>query len=587
MFTNLKNERLFWNLDAVRSAVQKLEAHLGSMIVDSLDDRLKFAAMDLQREQWTLRGKVEAHMHDIQTRAEKHAWSTMEELERFVLRAWYSALESFCAIYERPPDESNCTDACLYSHRSIIRLCKGVSFYGCTMHGTVHNCTGHRCKVSITTAQYTCVCMFSGTEIGKELAQVETLANSFESGLSGQSAFNMFAAVHQKHETIGRFDNSNVNRVDLTDQWAAQIAKGQELSMGEPIFTPTGAVRKLNDAERRSYQFSLRVRTLEQQAHARLVSIAGQIIDDIVFTDDSRELLNIQNYRQATEQARTAVFDYVTKCKRDNILPNKLTASQEFAGPFQKTLVLPIVEKDLVRRAKFINLCVRLWQICHRSPFMDVLRSVKNSAEKHAVRQTTCTFSQFCLAVLYMHIDGLWIAGSNRSCFTFMAHVFEFIPRERILFVQLPPEDMVNVFGERSTRRMRDHLMGANISETVGAGTGPLNTKISEQEKKQSVDADLFNGDGQLRLRLRRHHRRKATMQSGNVQVTLRRSSTNERVSAPESEVLPSHYHTALVGKTGSYEKSDIAAGRNFVRACIHSILPHNIEKESKWLFQN
>jgi hypothetical protein len=586
MFTNLKNERLFWSLESVLGAVKKLEANLSGMIVETQEDRLRFARMDLQREQWISRSKVESHMQTIQTRVEKHTWASMVDVEKFVLSAWYAALEAFCALYERPSDESNCTDACLYAHRSIIRLCAGVPFYGCTLHGTVHYCTGHRCKVSITTAQFTCVCMFSGAEIGKELAQVETLANSFDSGISGQSAFNMFAAMNQKRDTIGRFDNSNINKVDMTDKWAEQIANGQELSMGESLFTKAGDLRKLNEAERRSYQFSIRVQTLERQAHARLVSVAGQIIDDMIFTDDSRELLNIQNYRQATERAREAVFDYVTKCKRDNTLPNKVSASQEYAGPFQKTLILPIVAKDTVRRAKYVSLCVRLWQLCHRTPFMDVLRGVKNSAEKHAVRQTTCTFAQFCLAVLYMHIDGLWVAGSNRSCFTFMAHIFEFIPRERILFVQLPPEDMVNVFGEKSTRRLRDHLMGANISETVGAGTGPLNTDLPEQQKKQSVDADLFNGDGQLRLRLRRHHRRKATMQSGNVQVTLRRSNVNERISAPESEVLPSHYHTALVGKTGSYEKSDIAAGRNFVRACINSILPHNIEKESKWLFQ-
>lgn len=586
MFSSHRNDRIFWSLETVEANVASIEKHLHTFIVTEPRDRATFAALLLQHERLVARARIERHMQEIDRVVAKTAWPSLDAVERHVLSAWYAALECFCALYERPRSERACSDACLYQHHSILRLCKGLPFYGCTMHGTVHRCHMKTCRLSITTAEYTRVCMFSGVEIGHELAQVQSLEFDADGGSTSTSRFNMFAAMQDRRDVVDRFENGAENTADLTYAWAEQIERGEELRMAEPLLTPTGAVRSMNQTERRTYQYQMRVQALTTQAHARLVSVAGRVIDDMLFTDESRELLNMQIFRQAKERARLAVTEYVSACRRNNILPNRISASQEFAGPFSTALVLPLVPKDMVRRAKFVTICVRLWQVCHRTPFMAMLRSVKTSAEKHSVRQTTCTFAQFCLAALYMHIDGMCVAGTNQSCFTFMARVHEFIPRERILFIQLPPEDMVNVFGAKSTRRMHDHLMGTHIAESVDAGTGPLSSGASEQEKRQSIDADLFNESGKLRVRQRQHKQRKASMSSGTASVTLRRSLGNARISARESEVLPTHYHAALVGETGAYEKRDIAAGRNFIRACLNSIPAHKIEQECNWLFE-
>jgi len=98
------------------------------------------------------------------------------------------------------------------------------------------------------------------------------------------------------------------------------------------------------------------------------------------------------------------------------------------------------------------------------------------------------------------------------------------------------------------------------------------------------VDADLYKDDGSLKMRKRRHKRRQTATSSGARQVTLRGSITGSRISAPEREVLSQHLHSSLIGETGAYEKADITCGRNYIRECLNSIDPSNIEAEAATL---
>lgn len=576
-----KNDRPFWSLGQAMKFVTDTETALDSFTIDSHGDRQRFAAMHAEYEALRKRVSVETAIGTFVNELRSQQWPSAEQFMSTLLDFWFRLLEHVYALYDRPVDALRCNDQCVYRERSIVAICSAPDLYGCTVHGTIHHCSGRDCRSTITTSTWTKVCMFSGAEVGREFSNVASVASEYRSN-SGKAGFRSFAAREQEDTVIDEFDNSGAVSASNMQRWREQIARGELLQLGDPMITAEGGIRGPTNLEKQSFRFGRRVSEIHEEAERKLVSIAENVITDVLFVQETRMLLNIQRTEETNRTAMRKLVEYHSQCRMAKIVPNRIDSAATYQTPFKTMVLLPILANDLERRVRMVRLCVKLWGLCHRTPYVRSMHQLRLS--KHAARQSTCTFVQFCLAVLYAHRSGYSLIRQDESCFIMAARRHVFVPHEMRMMVDLPHENQIDVFGAKSTERMRNHVAATNVAETVSVGSNPAEVHIDEREKRKSIDADLFKSNGTLKARKRRHRRRQTTSTSGTKQITMRGSTLGGRVSAAERDVLPSHLHSSLVGEPGVYEKADVTCGRNFLRACINSISPENIEAEARSL---
>src|SRR3990172_1639902 len=228
MTVSAKNERLFWSLDDAERFVATSEQQLRATVVRTYEDREHFAALLEQCELLSQRIAIENGLRQFAVNATNRQWQTAEHFAIDLVNCWRSLLELVCANYERPLDERLCSDVCLHIHHSVVRLSHTINIYGCTLHGTLHYCDGRTCRAQMTNSNWMIVCLFSGTEIGRHLAQVSSIADGYrESGGAGggRAAFRNFAAHEQHGNVVDSFHNSAVDAPSAADAdlWREQI----------------------------------------------------------------------------------------------------------------------------------------------------------------------------------------------------------------------------------------------------------------------------------------------------------------------------------------------------------------------------
>jgi len=586
-----KNERVRLGVREAHALSEKLAASMESVELCSADERRRFREREERARLIDERVRVELGLRHFVSSGE--TWPSRELFVDALLSHWYMLLEQECALYERPSDESQCNDACLGTYYTIVTLCADVNLYGCTRHGSVHYCDRRSCRARIKTTTWHYACMFSGAEVGRGFAAVASLSAEYRSG-SRRAGFKS-VAVRRQAATVGSFEYAGASR-DI----AAQIERGEEITLGvaptEAATAPSGgggggggggpALRRPTNAERRSFRFGRRVGQLQRDAERALNATAGRVVDDVLFCVETRQLLNVQIMDETERAAHRAVLDYHVRTRMAHGVPNRITSACAYATPFRRMVQLPLLGADLARRSRLVRLCFRLWKLCHRTPYAAASRrpdaQEARPRRKRSARQSSCTFVQFCLAVMFVQRTGFSLMRQGETCFVLAARRHIFVPLEPRMMFDLPAEDNIDAFGARSTERLRDNIGTGSTSVGLGRKLSPTD----DQHKRKSISDDLIKADGSLTQRKRRHKRRQAASSSGAKQITMRGSAMGEKIATTESEVLPAHLHSSLLGEAGAYEKSDIARGRNFLRSCLNSLPADAIESESRALFE-
>jgi len=499
---------------------------------------------------------------------------------------WWSLQESVCGNYDRPVDESLCDDTCLRNN-CLLTLCAELALHGCTEHGTLHLCRNRvrRCPAQCNTSHATVVCLFSGEEVDRITSSLSGASGGHEYREGAPNANINYRESMLEHSKMPTF--TYIGKRVVTDGGgpaasgpmpSARVLALRQLfeggggggGGGGGAAAAAAAGRQLQ----RSFRFGRKVTELQRAAEHRLRCIARKVIDDVLFDKEKRMLFN----RVARQEAeRTAVADvnaYYSQCRAgidgEQVLPRRLEAAIIYATPFRRITLLPLVAEDRLMVARFETLCSRLWALCHRTRFARTVADGTSATKqsRHAVRQTTCTYEQFCLGVLYAMRAGVTLRrGGGVLC---VERAYQFVPGEWRLHLQLPPLDSVDAFSDQSAREMARNT--ELLATTVAFG--------DTDRQRTAVPSSLFKADGTLKLRKKRQARRITTTGSG-----ARRVAFGRNLSVAEREILPPHLHSSLLNDTGAYEKSGVARGLNFLDRCLHSIPDNDIEVESRALW--
>jgi len=518
---------------------------------------------------------------------------------------WWATQERTCGNYDRPLDESLCSDLCRHNNW-LLTLCPELHLSGCTEHGTLHRCQHRmrRCTAQYTTSNTTVVCLFSGEEIDKVTSSLSGASGGHEynEGEAGASSRYRESMLEQQKMPSFTYFGSRAHSlpgssVDTPSDRVAAVRQlfAAALSGGGGGGAGGGSSAKSYARMNLSFRFGMKVPEIQRAAEHRLLCVAKKVIDDVLYNKERRVLFNRVARQEAERQAAADVLAYYAQCKigiaGQSVLPRRNEAAVIFATQYRRITLLPIVDEDRSMVARFEKLCARLWALCHRTQFArDVATSSGDGKQsRHSVRQTTCTYEQFCLGVLYSMRDGLTLrrdrssaygaafgvgggaVGSNsRGLLLCIDREYPFVPSEWRLHFELPPVDSVDAFSDRSAQEMVRHT--ELLSSTVSFGES---TKVAGGSA-----SSIFKADGTRKLRKKRQMRRVTTTGSGAKRVAFGRN-----LSVPERDILPPHLHSNLLQDTGYYEKSGVARGLNFLKRCLYSIPDKDIENESRALW--
>lgn len=352
-------------------------------------------------------------------------------------------------------------------------------------------------------------------------------------------------------------------------------------------------------SSRQQFKLQKRLGAVQQEAEERLLATAERVVDELLFDVEAREMINSMLLEEARDASRRALRSYHSACRVADIVPNAIREAEVYATPFSILRFLPLVERDEKRRTAFVRLVVALWRICHESPYAARVRGTggtgrKQFQTKHWMRQTTCTFVQFCTALLYVQRDGLQRERHGDAFENMMRPPLIFVPRDRKFVVELPPEDDIDSFGRESLTliraRMHERANGVEATAMTSTATTLAPRSRSRQAARTTDIADsLFKADGTRNKRKKRRRKRDTTVGSGRGSIVVRSAALDapEVLRARERDALPPHLHSDILGEESSYEKCDITRGRNFLQLCINSLDQDTAERESRALFNN
>lgn len=467
---------------------------------------------------------------------------------------WYRSQEMFFGNFNRPRDESICDDECVTGEHLSL-LCKGLNLYACYRHGTLHECHGKYCSSIMKTSTWEEVCMFSGAVVGKIMSSIPSEGSSYEAG-SPSSGFHYAMSLKE----YSMFRDHRYSGVVDEGSAIMKLKRGSELE----IYETSREKRLQSDVEikrtNRTFSYSRKIAELQRTQNHMLRSIAENVLRDLLYDNEARTLFNETEAREAHARACADLLAYHSRCKTKKTVPNIIDASSIFITPILGVNLLPIVEYDRVRQSSFATLCVRLWELCHTTPHARNIAAAETDSSRNTVRQTTCTFVQFCIAVLYGMREGVYMKDESGL------EKYPFVIQDARLIFDLPAEDHVNTFGERSRREMR-----MNIERE--------SARVHFHKDGQDSKSSIFKRDGERKTRNKRSKRRKTLINSGNKKAIPGKSA-----GISEHDVLPPHFHSSIMGDSGMYEKCDVTRGRNFLWCCLNTIDPSQREEASRSL---
>ncbi len=501
------------------------------------------------------RAKLEEHMKSFVQAASARNFDTRDAFINQLIGQWYLALETHCGNYERAKDESECDDGCaddfctieLYVDDAVGTDLNGVYTYGCMRHAAVHVCDKQTCGVTRVTRTRDRLCIFSGVKVGTQFSGIASINAAFKDGGDAGSA-----AMR-----ASEYEASEVGTVSVRIGEAAAIVeriKREEFDQARGI-----KARPAKTTSRQTYTRNQKFSRAQRKSTEALYAIARQVIDRVLFDQEARDLINTIRMREAETAAHQNVLAYHTACRSSSRVPNLCAEMQAFATPMATFTMLPPVAGDTERRRRFVQLAVRLWELCHRSPRMMALRERirrPGAQTKHGMRQSTCDYAQFCTALLFMHKSGFRVQRSPGSFAAMTTAPLVFVPRDPRMLLELPSEVWIDLFGDSSLDAIRGQL--DRSAESVMARAGK--------------ESHIIKTNGQLRRRKARRKQRVTMLGSGSSSST--------------ADKLPPHLHEGLLHPPEDYEQPDITRATKFIKLALESLPADSVEEEARQLFR-
>jgi len=496
------------------------------------------------------RAEVERRFREFTHQAASIDWPSANDFLRALHVLWWHLMEDLYCNYDMPADLSACSESCKHD-LEIVCLSSDMHLYGCCAHGSLHECAARfvrdpqsqkvielkpHCACTITTRAADVVCMFSGRVAARHVSNVRSASRDFKSESSSVRGRAGYAYVSEmRGQAAEKFENKDQSLRENHTQEEAQASSNAAEACGKRKRAPKRFVAK-------SYR-ECKVRDEVMEERERFMrEIVERVVQRVLYDKKLRAEINEWNERKAEERCVNRLYNYHSCNTGDSALPSWIECVAEFWTPLTKFRLLPCVELDAHERTRFGRFVVRLWQICHSSPF--AMRASAKERSPVSQRHSFCTLKQFTIAVLYLQKEGLYInAGSRANMRTsFFNNRLQFIPFRPNLIVELPHKRELPLFSDAARAEMQQYLRAE--SHVSGAGEFLQRGASFRSKKKKKAHRALYRN---------------------------KRVEVADDKSVSESQMLPDHWQNKFLGDTSVYAVGDINRGVKFLLESLNS----------------
>lgn len=509
--------------------------------LDSRSEQRKWKDASSKIERIEKRMFVGQKIADFTVQSAALDWGSPEAYLVSLRTLWWHLMEDVYCNYEMPDDLITCTADCMHDHE-IICLNAELSLYGCCAHGAMHHCVplqGYdedgtfviippKCSCRIRTKQDDSVCMFSGRVAVKEIANVRTSSSDFQSSSSSTRGIANFAyRVAMRGGSGNAFENHDRKKAvaEAKKAMPPPPPKSSSTSTFVPDDYRSSKVRDEVHEDRRTY----------------MRGVAEAVVNRVLYNREVRDTINLYSEEKIVEKSESDLYAYHATNASDEQLPSWIECLAVFWTAMADFKLLPYVEPDHHERRRFGKLTMKLWELCHRSPFAK--KAMPNERSPTSDRQSFCTLKQFALAVLYAMRNGMPIKcgakGNMRN--SFYGETVQIIPFAAHLHAELPHKRDLKLFSDSEQERIK--AVNAGYSSTSGA----------KEHAGRATDQ-----------RAKRKRKRQGNRRNRRVEVGV-----NKVVS--EASMLPEHWKNRYMGDDQEFSGRDANRGRKFLTMCLES----------------
>ncbi len=516
------------------------------------------------------RAEVERAFREFTEHASTLRWRDAADFERSLRSLWRHQMQDLYELYSLPSDATQC-DAHCEPDGCTIQLNEQLQIYGCTRHGTLHQCLTRRwrdpetgrmlqsdpqCDCTLRRPNDDIVCIFSGRVVRKHLSQTGTTRSDFRSEHESKRRQARFAYAMAASGGPERFHNDAVGPRPrrATSVECGTATTTQARGRKRKRFVPNG------------YREQCLQREVLHERKRYMLGLIGNVANRLLYDEQWRSDLNKYLEGRAVEKSVRALREYVNHCLMQQRMYTLSECLSEFWHPMLTLVKFPLVAFDHHAQRRFALHTLRLWEACHASPLMRRVREGEPAA--HDPSLDPCTLHQFALAVLYAQRDGFYVGGGTQlnQRRTFMRMGMMFIRRQPHLHLELPPLQQIDLFSDSARAKVR------TFNEAPAGVVGVLEAADSAERLAMTAS------DESLPLHQRRKRRRRQRHPNRQIDV-----GGDRKVS--EASMLPDHWQPMALGTEGQFRAADVTRGEKFLRACLHSYSVDSLRELHRSLF--
>lgn len=325
-------------------------------------------------------------------------------------------------VYSREgiDEKHNCTLECV-SKGNIDVICDRYNLYGCIESGKFHICkTDGSCNNTITNADSVILCLFSK----------RILSSVVDYRPFGSSNSNKASSEKGDADESGGCDMSESSESETEEEVLDPLkVEGENTDeMDGELMKFLGIVNlnNSNTLERytgRKRKRKTKTRKVFIRGNPVLYSEAKSIINDLLFDDRVRRMINEKKEIELQKKGADEVRKYYKSCKKTNIMPSIHCVDSAYDEAINQKRLLPDTSryKHLVDRYALI--CCKLWSRAMDTPFF-----VERSSGFH--------FCQHVMGSLYVMQHGLRDATRTVTI----------LPEDKFLYMSLPSQSDLQYF---------------------------------------------------------------------------------------------------------------------------------------------
>lgn len=559
-----KKSRHERELEQLRERLQKGVPDMRSLLaVQRYADRCQRLA------ELEARVALEHTIADFTAHASTMRWRDAADFERSLRSLWRHQMEDLYQLYTLPDDATCCTADC-EPDGCTIQLNEQLQIYGCTRHGTLHQCltrherdpqTGRvlqrdpRCDCTLRRPNDDVVCIFSGRVVRKHLSQTGTTRADFRSDSDSKRRQARYAYAVAASGGPERFHNDAVaGDVRVTEIQQSTATTTRPRGRKRKRFVPNG------------YREQCLQREVMHERKRYMLGLIGNVMNRLLHDEQWRHELNKYMEHRAEEAAKKALREHMYQRLMQQRMYSLTECISEFWHPMLHLVKFPLIEPDHHAQRRFALHTMRLWEACHASPLMKRVRD--GTPAPHDPSLDPCTLHQFALAILFAQRDGFFVGGGSElnQRRTFMRRGMMFVRQQPHLHLELPSLQQIDMFSNSSRDQVRafNEARGGQVGVSEAADSGAL--------------VALTAGDESLPLHQRSKRRRQQRHPNRQIDV-----GGSRKVS--EASMLPDHWQPAALGTEGQYRTADVTRGEKFLRACLQSYSADSLRELHRSLF--